>query len=738
MNIKFIDVLNFRKLKKCRIEFSLKETLLVGANNSGKTSAMDALILFFKAKSKFTAKDFTLSNWKDINSIGEKWINAQKDEEIDLSLKNWEDFLPSIDVWLDVEPNELHYVHHLIPTLDWAGGLLGVRLRYEPTNIEELYLEFIDKIESSQAIVSSRKSKNGDFKMWPKDMWDFLDIRINNFFSVKTYLLNPDLNNDIQKLPENGIPLESEAFNGLIKVDIINAQRRFSGTNPEETESSNIKNLSSQLRDYYDKHLDPFENPTPNDVNALAAIQEAKKIFDTNLKDSFKSSLGELELLNYPGFGNPKITLSSKFNTVESLNHESSVQYSLDENHPELSLPEKYNGLGYQNLISIIFKLIRFRDEWMQVGKSYKRTSENPDNDFEPLHLVLIEEPEAHLHAQVQQVFINQAYNVLRNNANLKDSSRFSTQLVISTHSNHIAHEVDLTSLRYFKRNIANNGEINTSTVINLSETFGTEDDTTRFAIRYLKTTHCDVFFADAVILVEGPVERMLVPYFIKKHKNLSNCYISILEIGGSHAHRLKPLIESLGVISLIITDIDSIYKKEESGRWNKIQPEKKKGYKTGNDTLKNWLPNEDDLDKLVELPEENKCHKSLPIKVAYQIPIILGEQEIRTEVHPYTFEDSLVMENQTLFKAFSGATGLIKKMYKASMEPDINEGARKMYEAITAKSVKKADFALELLFLEEPNKLETPLYIKQGLGWLEEKLLNKSTELSLNQISKS
>ncbi|MDX8341784.1 AAA family ATPase [Draconibacterium sp. IB214405] len=737
MNIKFIDVLNFRKLKKCRIELSLKETLFVGANNSGKTSAMDALILFFKAKSRFTSKDFTLSNWKDINSIGEKWINTQKKEELDLSMEPWENYVPSIDVWLDVQPNEIHHVHHLIPTLDWTGGLLGVRLRYEPNNIEELYTEFVDKIKSSQAIVSSRKFQNGDFKMWPKDMWDFLDKRINSFFSVKTYLLNPELSDNVQKLPNNSIPLESEAFNGLIKVDIINAQRGFSGTNPEETESSNIKNLSSQLRSYYDKHLNPFENPTPDDVNAMEAIQEAKKIFDTNLKDSFKSSLGELELLNYPGFGNPKITLSSKFNTVESLNHESSVQYSLDENHPELSLPEKYNGLGYQNLISIIFKLIRFRDEWMQVGKSYKQKSETPDSDFEPLHLVLIEEPEAHLHAQVQQVFINQAYNVLRNNTNLKGNNKFSTQLIISTHSNHIAHEVDFTSLRYFKRNIVNNGEINTSTVINLSKTFGTEDDTTRFAIRYLKTTHCDVFFADAVILVEGPVERMLVPYFIKRHTNLSNCYISILEIGGSHAHRLRPLIESLGVITLIITDIDSVYKKEESGRWNKIQPEKQKGYKTGNDTLKNWLPNEGDLDKLLELPEKNKDHKSLPIKVAYQIPLILDEEESITEVYPYTFEDSLVLENQSVFKAFSGATGLVKKMYKASMEPDIKDAAKKMYEAITAESVKKAEFALELLFLEEPNKLKTPLYIKQGLDWLEEKLLNKSTELSLNQISK-
>jgi len=126
-------------------------------------------------------------------------------------------------------------------------------------------------------------------------------------------------------------------------------------------------------------------------------------------------------------------------------------------------LPEKYNGLGYQNLISIIFKLIRFRDEWMKVGKN----AITDDEVIEPLHLILIEEPEAHLHAQVQQVFIKKAYEVLRNNLNLKDNKDFTTQLVISTHSSYIAHQ-KFESLRYFKRN--NSLALPTSEVISLNQ----------------------------------------------------------------------------------------------------------------------------------------------------------------------------------------------------------------------------------------------------------------------------
>ena len=77
------------------------------------------------------------------------------------------------------------------------------------------------------------------------------------------------------------------------------------------------------------------------------------------------------------------------------------------------------------------------------------------------------------------------------------------------------------------------------STVINLSEVFGAGKETARFVTRYLRAQHADLFFADAVILVEGPAERMIVPNFIRlKFEALSKSYITLLEIGGSHAQR--------------------------------------------------------------------------------------------------------------------------------------------------------------------------------------------------------
>lgn len=727
MNIEFVHVRNFRKLKDCRIELTGNQTLFVGANNSGKTTAMDALILFLKLRNKFTTRDFTLSNWSKINDIGKAWSSLGVNDTPNFDIEQWVEHLPSLDIWLKVEPGEFHYIHQLIPTLGWTNGRLGVRLRYEPIDREELYKVFTAAHQSAEKLVEKHKD-NTAFSIWPVSLWDFLDEKnnLNAFFKIHTYLLDPQLHETPQALNPGDQPIDGDPFKGIIKIDIINAQRGFSDVNSDGVEGSGIKNLSGQLRSYYDKHLNPSLNPSEHDVDALKAINDARILFDKNLKESFSASLSELEILNYPGFGNPKINLSSRFNTIEGLNHESAVQYSLEDG---LSLPEKYNGLGYQNLISILFKLIRFRDEWMQVGKSYTPQTGEDSVEFEPLHLVLIEEPEAHLHAQVQQVFINKAYEILRNNTRLKNIKTYTTQLVISTHSNHIAHEAKFTSLRYFKRSNPLIEASQTTTVINLSKTFGEETETSKFATRYLKTTHCDLFFADAVILVEGPAEKILVPSFIKRHEKLHNCYISLLEIGGSHAHTLRPLIENIGIVTLVITDLDSIGAVGNNG---KVQPEKGKALRTGNDTLKTWLPKLSDLDQLLELPDSDKQDDKGLVRVAYQTAIKFGEDSNSILTYPYTFEDSLVLTNKTSFSALTETKGLLKQMAVAAQITDPKQAAEKLFDAITAKGAKKAEFALELLYYKDPELVTVPKYISDGLAWLENKLVIVKTGLQI------
>lgn len=486
MKIDFVRIKNFRKLKNCKIEFSDKETIFVGANNSGKTTAMDALITFLEKKD-FKTQDFTITNWAELKIIAENWVIKETLDDDDKNINLLESYLPSLDLWFNVDISELRYVSHIIPTLDWNGGLIGLRLILQPKNIESLIEEYI----LARKKVLDLNTKSGKaVELWPMNFWQFCDKKLNALFEIKSYLLDPEKYHEDQELSDQNVELEGNPLNGLIKIHTINAQRGFSDANSDNPEFNNNKSLSSQLRSYYDKHLNPSIDPSEQDLDALEKLNEAQSTFDKNLTSSFKEPLKELSDLNYPGFGNPQITLSSLIKATDGLEHDSAVRYNLAEG---LSLPEKYNGLGYQNLISIVFKLIRYRDEWMLKGKDILEK----DNIIEPIHLVLIEEPEAHLHAQVQQVFIKKAYNILRAHENLANKRDFTTQLIISTHSSYIAYQ-KFESLRYFKRNISTT-VTPTSEVLSIKSVFDStvpeEKETEKFVIRYLNTTHNDLFF---------------------------------------------------------------------------------------------------------------------------------------------------------------------------------------------------------------------------------------------------
>ena len=763
MFIQFIELQNFRKLKSVRIDFSEETTVFVGANNSGKTSAMVALDHFLIDKTHFTTNDFTLSNWMKINQIGVRWeesgllANWETEE-----MSAWDMVLPSLDLWLNVREDEIHHVLHLLPSIEWAGGLLGVRLRLQPKNIAEFYKEFITSSKAAKQTVteaeSLRNSKNlnnithepYEVSLWPNCMCQFLEKRLNGLFSIFAYNLDPTLIvnpvNGIaqpQQLPVDSLAIDEEPFKKLIRIDKIDAHRGFSNlaerridADGNESAQGEKGKLSEQLRTYYKKHIDPSNMPDPSDVDALDAIHKAQLQFDEKLQSGFKSKFDELESLGYPGVTDPRLKVSTKIKPVDGLNHSSALKYSVsscpdNELQTAISLPEHYNGLGYQNLISMVFKLMSFRDDWMQVGKAGKKPSEL--RPIVPLHLVLVEEPEAHLHAQVQQVFIRKAYEVLRKHTELGEKMTLSTQLVVSTHSSHIAHECEFENLRYFRRKRAmENREVPISTVINLNEVFGKQNETARFVSRYIKSTHCDLFFADGAILVEGPSEHMLVPLFIREHfPELHQSYITLLEIGGSHAHRLKSLLDHLGLITLIITDLDAA---DPNGRHPSTQPKRKQNQITRNSTLKLWVPKKNQLDDLLDLPEsekELKVDEFYSIRVAYQVPVfakLIAEVQA-SEVISNTFEDAFVFENLETLKQMNDE-GLINLFKTAINEStSVDDLSQKLYECIRANTSKKAEFALNLLFHKCPEEFNIPRYINEGLSWLNDKIRIKQAE---------
>jgi predicted ATP-dependent endonuclease of OLD family len=773
MHIQHVEVGNFRKLQAVHIDFSEETTIFVGANNSGKTSAMVALRRFLVERSDFSINDITLTHWAKLDAVGASWENATAGDEAEPF--DWGNALPFVDVWLSVPTHELHYVQKLLPTLDWDGSSIGVRLRYEPKDVPALKQEYLAAKAAAAAVmavadapkppgepapgepvatVAAGAKAGAEFALWPRSMMDFLSRRLRAIFEVRAYLLDPsklvapkDGLANPQGLPADSEPIEGDPFKGLIRIDEISAQRGFGfarqtasrgdDQSDDQDEHRPGRKLSSQLRSYYTQHLDPFDTPEPKDLQALQALHEAQTAFGERLADCFSVALKELEDIGYPGVTDPKLSITTKIKPIDGLNHASAVQYQVPTNLSGAEtvhcLPEDSNGLGYQNLVSIVFALMSFRDKWMKVGKAGSATSAE-DALIPPLHLVLIEEPEAHLHAQVQQVFIKQAYDVLRKHDKLKSSKDLRTQLVVSTHSSHLAHEADFASLRYFRRLPAPSvpGAVPVSSVVNLSEIFGVADQTDRFVKRYLKATHCDLFFADGAVLVEGPAERILIPHLVrarKEYEYLNRCYITWLEIGGSHAHRLRSLLLHLGLNTLIVTDIDA-----KDGATGKVAiPKRGAGLKARNETLKTWIPAEESFDILLDKKAEEIVHadpSGYAIRVAYQQPIAVTYKSAgAVEALANTFEDAIVYENIGIFEKLDG-TGLIASFRKAIADSnDVGELAEACAAALAGGN--KAGFALDLLYSDEIDGLKVPAYIHAGLAWLAEQLKRKEHDMA-------
>lgn len=742
MRIDHIHIRNFRKLKNCRIDFNIDQTIFVGANNSGKTSAMSAIIWFLKDQNRFTTREFTLTNWRDINKLANSWVAVDDETENRdallaslLSPEQWDNLVPSLDLWINVDEKEAYMVYKLIPSLEWKKDLVGVRLRFEPKDIKSLYADFRTASLKVKEIKESPQYKDANnVDLFPQNMWDFLNRRgnLNKYFEIKYYVLdsqnidyeNPDCN--VQATPS--ISLENNPLVSLIKIDSIEAFREFS--DPEGRNDNEIDTLSKQLQAYYRSNFEDETQFDLDDLKLLGEMKRATETYDEKLDKSFRAPIAELNNINYPGFQNPEIHAKSHVSIVDSITHESSVQFTV-QGDDELSLPEKYNGLGLRNLISIYLKMVQFREQWTNLDRIEKAGI----NQIEPIHLVFIEEPEAHLHAQAQQVFIRKAMDALTNdsaNEILRNNKNLTTQLVVSTHSNHIVNEVDMCHLRYFKRIIDDHIKIPVSEVVNLSRTFGDDNDTKRFVTRYIRLTHCDIFFADAIILVEGAAERILMPKFIRD-ENMDNFYISVIEINGSHAHRFDSLTQKLGIPTLIITDIDAQEKRleEEELKWKSAIPQKNKKQKTNNDTIKHWLKIES-IDMLLELPFPNKQKGN--ICISYQIPISVNwtnqkKEDELYEVYPYTFEDSLVFTNIKLFQRDEkmAKMGVITTFYnylkKAISLEDFHE---KMFSCLEKRKNVKASFATDILYTEQFDKIQAPSYIKEGLIWLQKCLNNK------------
>lgn len=731
MKIESIQIKNFKKLKNVSIKLSEEQNIFVGANNSGKTSAMEAITKFLKRSSYIDVYDFTIYNWLEIN---EKLEELNSIEKIDSQEENFKkiienkkkikndlnELFPSLKVTISVDESELHKVIEIIPGLKDEIKNVSVYFRFEPENYELLFKDYFkarERINMMTVLANDNPTHPNLNKVidnqWPMSFQDFLKGgQLKKYFKIKAYLANP--NNQENEFPfDDSTFIKGNPLENIIKVDEINAQRGLSDKETDENFSKS-KKLSRQFTKYYND-FEMQNEVNIDELNLLKANHRAEDIIRKQLEKHMELLIKPLAEFGYPGFGSPDIKVSPIIDVSDTMNNESSILFNTQstDSSDEHYLPENYNGLGFQNLISIFFELSYFKKE--RISKQSK------EGVLEPLHLVLIEEPEAHLHAQAQKVFIEKALNILVED---QDDNLY-TQLVMSTHSSHIADHAGFNDLLYFKRKKNKKSSLHEVEVINLEEINLDPDDkgkdtNKRFVERYLQLADHDIFFADGIILIEGASERILLPQMIKNCcPMLSNKYLTIMEVGGAYAHKFYPLLEKLDRPTLIITDIDSVQSNDKGSRIKVHSTNSDKKF-TSNGTIKKWFGNDPSIKSLLKNTELQKEKKHL--KIVYQTTNHANSS--RSSAYSRTFEDDFAMTNIDFFKMMDKPLGLSKKFQDIFIQNSKidTKVVKKLFEEIDKT---KTQFALDVLFEEvDTNKqFKTPKYILDGLIWLQSKL---------------
>ena len=294
----------------------------------------------------------------------------------------------------------------------------------------------------------------------------------------------------------------------------VDASRDFS---MEMKDKKSYFNRSIKSIDLGDEEKNEIENKL-SELNATI-INSIDEIKDTN------SILSEIAPVI--GIKQDSVVIEPLARNVDDL-HKGLDVFIKEEN--SLSLPISNYGMGTKSWIS-------FLSLKAYINYINKKIKKEDEENSEAYFMLLLEEPEAHLHPQAQK----QLYNQLNG---------FSNQRIISTHSPSIVSQCKPQELISFYKE---NGETKAKTFDNTQYEKKELDKIKREILR----SKGELLFSNYVILCEGITEEQELPLYFEKYFGYSPTYfgVSIVGVGGVNYGAFKKLFDSFAIKWIIISD---------------------------------------------------------------------------------------------------------------------------------------------------------------------------------------
>lgn len=651
MYLSKIKIQNYRLLIDAELDVDKTTTLIVGRNNTAKTSCIDCISTVLSGKD-FSYDDYPLEKRKNLFDLIADFMSKK------ISFAEFRDKLSIISIEFvvdysadDAEDN-LGTLSPFIIDVDLDTTEALIRVEYRLKTDEKALWGLLENSFYTDGVYSPNSEETHE-------------IIVSNFtkiFELKIFAINPKNNEDKQLKTY-------KELTELFPLYSIPAERTLG-----EDGSQNNNSLGSLISNFFDVNEEDLDPSVAAEViNLRQIIEEANKSLQKQSNEILSSIVSSAIGFGYPNGEELQLGVTTQLKIDDQIKNQTKLSYTSGASSE--SLPSTHNGLGYKNLIKMEFLLAAFSKDVEKHGEAC-------------IPLLFIEEPESHMHPQMQHAFASYLETFLEKISNIH------IQTFLTSHSAHIANTMDFSKIRYAQKT--------TSGVIykNLHSFAKNNENNMDFIKKYLTLSRCDLFFADKIIFVEGASERLLLPDVISECEKaglfdtqtykLPAQYYALIEIGGAYAYKFIPFVNFLGVPCLILTDIDSI----KDGRTKAVVSE---GKTTSNSTLK-WL-----MRKIKSLPEDDSTKLDLA-----EIIALTAKQKTHGKCH---------IEFQTEENGLCGR----------SLEEAIKNVNRNHYgltgtvteDLLEFKEKSKTDFALNLI-CDCPD-YEIPQYIKDGLMWLNE-----------------
>lgn len=677
MYLQKIHIKNFRLLKDVEIDFDKEITLIVGKNNTGKTSIAHILQSVINGTNKLSFDDYPIECRRKLYEIIKQYWNGSVDvgdlkkripettitfyvdyseEDDNCSLGTLRNFIIDMDDTLTTAQIEATYAFNSSKT----GDILN-----KCKNSYDQLLEIKNEGNTTKNDSNSNDYDTAIIATIVKEL--FCDM-----FTLVIFAVNPSDDND-------RLLIDPKMLKDLFLCKIIKAERSL-----DESENKNQHPLADIMTRVFN------DSTTISADELVSAIKELNSYIKgvnfkaqqhiTSLMDEI---IKKMVKFGYPSSEDLQLKANINISLKEQIENKTDLAYVNDTTSE--SLPSTHNGLGYKNLIKIslmLYEFMRFVAEQESC-----------------IPLLFIEEPEAHMHPQLQRSFVKFLNQFLEDNLDKKRPN----QVIISTHSPHIANTVAFQQVRYLLRK--------KELVIckDLQSFYKAQSDSVgpvnlEFLQKYMKLSYCDLYFCDKAILVEGAAERLLLPKMIERceedgtfgtrQPTLASQYYTVIEVGGTYAHRFYDFVDFLEIPTLILTDIDFI---DHDGKRCPLKD--KNGIiiavDSSNQVIKSWCSDiygkqtkDININDILQLAKNDDKKTKEKRHIEFQME--------EGKVYPRSLEESIQNVNRDLCDI------------KTETEIELFKG-------------KKTDFAIKLLTDSSFENFNVPSYIKEGLKWLNE-----------------